>query len=425
MAAPPLLFVGAGPEGLRLRTLGPEPGPEPGPELAAEVLRLFCHGIEVGAAIATAAEVQTIPVQRLPRVPLPALIRVAASAEGPDLAEPFRLETAAMAAALLGPTPLALLDLRLEHGMLRGTGMDRRNGLLEPALHARINGIAARPARVEPPVGLPEGGCAFRFAVPVEAVDLTGAGLAITLHAAGEEAALARFAWGPTEPGAAAARLAEMEARLARLEQAGEALRQALESRLEQRHLLQQERIDAFVAGCAALLMDRLAEQPEAALAALIAPPPAPPPASPSLGQSAGETAEVLPADAGFDLGWHAPEEDAAGAFRWMARQGLIRNPAPGRPVAAVRLEVAHLYGAPAPALTAAFDAAPGFVTVTEGAGPPVRFTIRVTPAGGRAEAALLRLDARTAGSPAEDGAGEDARVLSFAVGRAVFEYAG
>ena len=47
------------------------------------------------------------------------------------------------------------------------------------------------------------------------------------------------------------------------------------------------------------------------------------------------------------------------------------------------------------------------------------------SPPGGAVPCRLLRLQALAGGSPAEDGVSGDARVLSIAVTRVVFDYAG
>ncbi|MBL6456851.1 hypothetical protein JMJ55_16050 [Belnapia sp. T6] len=415
-ASPPLLVVGPVPGGLRLRALRPVP---PGPLLA------WCRGIEVGR-LDLPAEVEAgapidLPIRRLPCVPLPAELRIAARSEGPELAAPWRIETPAMATGLLGPATPSLEDLRLEHGLLRGTGIERANGLLQPALHATINRDTLRAVQVETPVPLAEGGCAFRFALPLEPADLTGQGLSVTLHAAGNPAVLARFAWGPALPDAA--RLAELEMRLQRLEQAGDAALLAGQAVLDRQLRRQQERIDAFIEAAASLLLDRLAgdEPPAAALRRLVA---ATAPAEEEVEAAVeGDHVTLTPRDAAFDLGWHGPEEDAGGGFRWMTMEGLLRNPAPLRPVAAVTLEVVHLYGAPAPALEARFDAAPCLIAL-ERRGPH-HFAVRITPPGGPAPCRMLRLRALAGGCPAEDGVSGDDRALSVAIASAGFDYEG
>jgi hypothetical protein len=130
-----------------------------------------------------------------------------------------------------------------------------------------------------------------------------------------------------------------------------------------------------------------------------------------------------LPLDAGhLGFGWHSPERDAAGAFRWMADRALVVSPEPHREVVGVALEIGHLYGASEPTLRASFDSSPCDVAV-EGDGPH-RFQVRISPPGGAAPCRTLMLEALASGSPARDGASADARLLSMAVYRLVFDYA-
>ncbi len=417
-ATPPLLVVGAGRDGLRLRALKPLRPDAP--------LRAWCRGIEAGrlalAGPVEAEAVLTLPIARLPCVPLPAMLRIAAAAEGPELAEPWPIASPAEATALLGPPRPRIEDLRLEYGMLRGTGIERVNGLLQPALHAVINGSAARTVQAEPPVPLAEGGCAFRFALALEPADLNGSGIDVTLHTTGSRAMLARFALGPSLPGAE--RMAEIEARLLRLEQALDGVQQAGQVVLDRQLSMQQDRIDAFIDAAATLLLDRLAgeEPPAAALRRLIAAASPEPVEDAPAAAIEGAEAVLAPRDPAFDLGWHGAEEDAEGSFRWMTLQGLLRNPAPLRAVASVALEVGHLYGAPAPVLEASFDGTPCLVEA-ERRGPH-HFSLRITPPGGAMPCRLLRLQSRAGGSPLEDGVSGDERVLSVAVTRAAFHYA-
>jgi hypothetical protein len=410
------MVVGAGPAGLQLRALQAcAPG---------KVLRAWCRGIEVGRLALgdgiAADAVLEVPITRLPCVPLPASIRFAAAPDGPELAAPWTVTGPDVALTLLGPPASVLEDLRLDHGMLRGTGIERRNGLLRPVLHAIVNGTLARAVQVEAPVPLAEGGCAFRFALALEATDLTGSGLHIALHAPGLEAPLARFAWVPALPGQDG--MAALEARLLRLEQAGETALAMLQANLNQRFAQQQERIDAFIDAAASLLLDRLIvpDDPASALRALIAAATSPEPVS-TQAEVLGDQAVLAPQDTGFDLGWHGAEEDAGGNFRWMTLQGMLRNPAPLRPVAGVLVEIGHLYGAPAPCIEAGFDATPCLVAV-EPLGAH-HYRLRISPAGGPFPCRLLRLQALAGGSPAEDGVSGDDRVLSIAVTRVVFDY--
>lgn len=421
--APTLLPLGTTRGGLRLRCLRRLDGP-------TELL-VHCRGIEVGRlalhAPAEEGAVIEVPVTRLPRVALPAELRVSTGVAGPDLAPPWALESPAAALALLGPPAPVVEELRLEAGVLRGVVVERANGLLDPVLYARINDAGARAVAVEAPAALPEGGCAFRFGLALQPGDLGESGLSVTLHLVGLEAPLARTAWTRAGAGETEARLAELEGRLRRLEGSAAAGLVAAQEEMRRRLDLQQERIDAFIEAAASLLLDRIAreEAPEA-LRGLVAAA-APDGAAAALAEAPPlrlDRRVELPTEAGhFGFGWHAPERDAGGPFRWMTDRALVVNPEPGQPVAGVTLEIGHVYGTPRPALRAAFDDLACEVAVAP-AGPR-RFILRITPPEGRPAAPCqgLRLEAISSGIPARDGVSADTRLLSVAVARVVFEY--
>ena len=412
------LPLAAGRRGLALRCMR---------RFGPDTLLLFCGGVEVGRlALAEALEpgwTVEVPVPRLPRVALPAELRLCTGVAGPDLAPPWEVASADAAFGLLGPPAPVVEALRLDHGVLRGVATEKANGLLEPVLYARVNDAAARAADVEEPAPLAEGGCVFRFAVPLRPADLVETGLSVSVHMVGLEAPLARFALAPAG-GADAARVAELEGRLRRLEDAMASGLDAMEHALRRRMDAHGERVDAFIEAAASLLLDRIAaEAAPAALRALV---------GDGGGPEAAEAAPLrlgdrveLPPDAGhLGFGWHPPERDAGGVFRWMADRALVVSPEPHRPLAGVTLEVGHLYGAGEPALRASFDALPCSVAVERGG--ERRFRVRVAPPEGTAPppCRTLMLEALASGCPARDGASPDARLLSVAVYRLVFDYA-
>lgn len=412
----PFLPLAAGRRGLALRCLR---------RFGPATLLLFCGGVEVGrlalpAAVEPGRTVE-VPVSRLPRVAPPAELRLATDVAGPDLAPPWELASADAAFALLGPPAPVVESLRLDHGVLRGVATERANGMLEPVLYARINDAAARAVAVEAPAPLAEGGCVFRFAVPVLPADLVESGLAVAVHMVGLEAPLARFALAPAG-GVDAARVAELEGRLRRLEDAMASGLDAMEHALRRRMDAQGERVDAFIEASASLLLDRVAaDDAPTALRALVGSA-APPDIDGAAPHRLGNRVELPPDSGHLGFGWHPPERDAGGAFRWMADRALVVSPEPHRPLAAVTLEVGHLYAAAEPSLRASFDALPCAVSVErEG---PHRFRVRVAPPEGAAPCRTLMLEALASGSPAKDGASPDARLLSIAVYRLVFDYA-
>ncbi|MCO6417837.1 hypothetical protein JYK14_16945 [Siccirubricoccus sp. KC 17139] len=412
-----MLVLGSAPRGLALRCLQRWEGGE---------VKALLAGVEIGAAtlpaLAPGAEFE-IPVHRLPLVPLPAEIRIAASPEGPELAAPWRLESAAAAAVLLGPPQPVIADLRLDQGVLRGTLVEPANGLLHPLLYARVNGALARAVVADPPVPRPEGGCAIRFALALSPADLTEAGLSVDLHLAGREAPVAHYAWSRAGAGTAEAELARLQARLERLEQAMAAGQAALEAALQTRMGLQQERIDAFIEATATLLLDRLAgpggaaADRRAALLGLIGTL-APVAAEPA---PAGRRQDLGPRAEQFAAGWHAPEDAEDGSFRWMMEAGAVVNPFPERPVTAVLLHIRHLYRSPEPRLEAWLDMAPAQLAAMPSGSHG--WLLRVTPQAPPSAFGLLRLESRASGSPARDGQSQDTRLLSIAVSRVTFLY--
>ncbi|TDH64022.1 hypothetical protein E2C06_04170 [Dankookia rubra] len=415
----PFLAIGLSRDGLSLRTIRAFSSAAP--------LLLHCRGIEVGRRQLDGplreGAVIDIPVERLPRVPLPAELRLSTAPDAADLVAPWRIESAEVALSLLGAPDLRIEDLRLDHGVLRGTGREARNGLLDPVLYARINGSGARIVGTEPPIALPEGGCAFRLSVPILPTDLTESGLSVTLMLVGQDAPAASIAWGRSGIGEAERRLIELEGRIRQMEDEAAASQQALQATLQRQLALQQDRIDAFIAAASTLLLDRLAaapgREPDALRALLETAGPAQA-GDPVLDVAARRLA-VPPEAALFGTGWHREEIYPSGSFRWMGPRGLLLNPAPDRAVASVTLDICHLYRASLPSVTAQMDAAAAEVTVAEAGGG---FTVRLTHPEGPQPLRLLRLASLTGGSPAEDGAGSDRRQLSFAVSRVVFEYA-
>jgi hypothetical protein len=274
---------------------------------------------------------------------------------------------------------------------------------------------------VEAPAPLAEGGCVFRFAVPLQPADLVEAGLRWASTWSGWKRRSRASPW--RRPAARTRRGSRSwRAGCAGLEDAMASGLDAMEHALRRRVDAHGERLDAFIEASASLLLDRVAGDPPAALRALAG------------GGGAGEAEAAplrlgnrveLPPDSGhLGFGWHPPERDIGGAFRWMTDRALVVSPEPHRALAGVALEVGHVYAAPEPALRAAFDALPCAVSVErEG---ERRFRVRIAPPGGAAAAPCrtLVLEALASGSPARDGASADARLLSMAVYRLVFDYA-
>lgn len=387
--------------------------------------------LPLDGAVAPGAELVLRP-RRLPHAALPAEIRFSTAEGMLELAAPIALASASAAAALFGPGHWLAEQVRIELGVLRGLLRNETNGIAEPVGYARLNGVATRPLVLRAPVPLPEGGCVWPFELALLAEDLMESGMTLALHVAGQQPPLAGLAWGRAWAGTEATQMVALEARLAELERNAQARLAQLGEELERRHLEQRERIDAFIEYAGALLLDRAAEaeaEPgREALRAVAAPaalrantPPAALRAPPA--PVLPDRTVVGPEGGGFGFGWHPVERDGGGGgmFRWMSSAGQVVNPEPERPVAAVEVVTLHLYGAVKPQLRGSLDGAElaAEVTAEQGVG---RFTIRLVP-DQPVLADALRLESLASGSPARDRNSADARVLSIAVTRVVFEY--
>ncbi len=390
----------------------------------------WLNGMEVGHLPLPRAphpgEELRLQLTRLPRVPLPAELRLGTAER--DLAAALPLRTPADAVALFGPGLWQAEELTLQHGVLHGALRNAANALAEPQPFARINASLSRPLLLGQPATLADGAALWPFQLPLLPEDLLDAGLVVSVHVAGQEAALATLAWSRRDADAEAQRLVALEARLQEATEANQARIAQLAAEQQRLHLEQQARIDAFIEYAGALLLDRVAgtasalaaeDADLAALRALIAGA-APLPAAAGQTVPEGADSTVLPASPHFSFGWHQLERDAGGDFRWMGEAAAIGNPAPDRPLSQVVVHLRHLYGAERPALTARLDGAEA-PTVLEGEGP-AGWRLRITPAG-PAPCRTLRLASLHHASPAEQGTSADTRILSVAVARVEFHF--
>ncbi|PZP45649.1 MAG: hypothetical protein DI601_09205 [Azospirillum brasilense] len=363
----------------------------------------------------------TLRIGRLPCAPPGEMLRFAQSGGDGDLAPPLALADGRVAWALLGPGEPVVEALEAHQGVLHGRLVNAVNGLFAPPLSARVNGALPRAVVAETPRPRPDGASVIRFALSLRPEEIGEAGLSVEIRAEGMEAPLARWALAPVVLQEAET-LAGLAARLRRLEQASTLRDARLRLDLDHGFATRDARFEAFVEHVMGLIAGagpaggRIAA-PDARIEALLTPlralldeatpPPATLPAERRLG----------PGDGAFTLGWHPPEE----AFRWMGPSGMVENPDPWRPVRAVRLRVAQVYGSDRPRLLASLDArhAPLRMEPVEGG-----TEVLIEP-----EEALafdvLRLDSLTHGSPAREGRGDDTRELSLAVAEVVFFYAG
>ncbi len=416
----PCTLLGASQAELHLRCIAPFQAPG---------ITAWLDGIEIGhlplPAPPRLGDEWRLPLTRLPRVPLPAEIRVGTAER--DLAAAIPLLTASDAVALYGPGLWRADDLALRHGVLHGALHNADNALAEPRPFARVNGNLSRPLLLGQAATLADGATLWPFQLPLQAEDLGEAGLTLALHVVTQEAPLATLAWARAGAEAQAERLVALENGLEEATQSHAAALAQLAAEQQRLHLEQRDRIDAFIEYAGALLLDRLAgtasalgDQPDGLgpLRALIASA-APLTVAAAAAMSPGGI--VLPGSAQFSFGWHQLERDAGGDFRWMGAAAAVSNPSPGQAVAAVLVHLRHLHGADRPMVTATLDAAAA-PTALEGEGP-ANWRLRITPAG-PAPCRTLRLSSLHHASPAALGASPDTRLLSVAVSRVEFLFA-
>jgi hypothetical protein len=80
---------------------------------------------------------------------LPATLRFLEERSGQAIAEPYVLSSVEPAMVLLGPGEFTIENLALENGLLRGTLINRVNGIAALTMFARINRFAVRQVTVE------------------------------------------------------------------------------------------------------------------------------------------------------------------------------------------------------------------------------------------------------------------------------------
>jgi len=102
-----------------------------------------------------------------------------------------------------------------------------------------------------------------------------------------------------------------------------------------------------------------------------------------------------------------------------------VHNPAPHRRVTGIEMLLRFIYKVPEPALECFFDTERATVTLEPVPGPHVA-RLRIAPGATQEPAPLLqtlRIDSLHTASPAQDGSGNDRRLLSIAVAEISFFY--
>ena len=231
-----------------------------------DVVVAYINGIKVGenyiSGVFHAGEVIEYPIQYLPYIDLPGEIRFARLQDGSEVVSPLTLKTREDAIALVGLGDVKIESLAIEYGVVRGVAVNRVNGLLQPEMFARINGVVPRGVIVDHHRLLDDGGASFQFSVRLEAQDLAENGLSVDIYVVGKDGPLSSITYRRADPDDALRRIIQLESRLDQNQQATGYQIQALDNEITARIGLLEDRIDAFIEYSASLLFDRIAATP-------------------------------------------------------------------------------------------------------------------------------------------------------------------
>jgi len=416
-----------------------------------DVVSAYILGIQIGQLSLRgsfqAGEVVALPVNSLPLVDLPATIRLASINGSVREADGLVLKSADAAEQLVGPGEVKVEQFDFNQGMLRGFAVNRINGLHNPLMFVRINGVFTRQVAVDRPRLRDEGGCSFSFAVQLYLTDFGSSGFHADLYVVGQEAPVASFQYARADSNALTRQVLEMEGRLAQVQQMTSLQIATLGADFRRQVAAQQQRVDAFIDYASCLLFDQVASDailaaddpaleldPEmsrkiANFRALIAS------ATEEAGlvESAGKGGNSIPRglrlksrSSHFSFGWYDSEADAKGDFRWMGQSGMVLNPAPNRTLQTITIELRHLFKAEKPMLRLFLDTQEVEAVALPGKSPNVaRIVVTLPPDEMPREGfQTLRIESFIAGRPAdEENGGNDPRLLSIAVSEIVFSY--
>lgn len=357
-----------------------------------------------------------VPIEYFPNVSLPNKIRFALVDE--EISSPLVIASGEDVMAMLGQGDIVVENLQLDSSLLRGTILNRINGMLVPNLYIRINGQIVRSAIVDPPRGRDDGGSTSRFAVPIRPSDFAESGLHIDLHVTGIDYPVANFTYVRSDPTLLTKRLIEIDEKVRQLQKSTFLQIEVLRDSLERRLNIQQERIDTFIEYAMSLLVDNLAaETSDKSPAILIE----------SFKElesishksqptvRVGMTSVALELDSpAFAFGWYDLERSDESSFRWMGQASLIRNPVLSRKITRIETIVSQVYGSHEPMLRATLDDQ-ALLTTLEKRGTTFLVTLsapEATPLAGES----LYIESFVTGCPATDRGANDKRILSVSV---------
>jgi hypothetical protein len=405
----------------------------------------YVRGIPIGSARISgrlkAGEHVDIPIDYFPWVELPAEIRFADSSAKLPIPSGLKISSPEEALLLVGPGDIAISNVSIEQGILRGHGANLVNGLSRPTMYARINGLVVRPIVTDPPRLLDDGGCSFQFAMQLLPTDIVDSGITIDIYVLGVDAPVSSVTFSRMLVTEQEKRLIELEGKLQEAQQTAALQVASLKTDFDARLARIERRIETFIEYASSFMLDRVAavavpttpgakpvDDPALrtkldAFRSLVATAASPEGARP--GPDAGDNYSNLPLHSSmFAFGWYDIERTEEAEFRWMSPRAIVFNPEPNRPVAEVILLVCGVYRAAAPSLKASLDARTARVRVeADGAG---RFRVHLRPPKGERSVPLqaLRLESLTSGNPHRDEGSSDDREISMAVAGLAFIYA-
>lgn len=192
---------------------------ENGLDQAAELIA-YVNGIEIGRSAKTThlpGARATINCNRFPHVNLPVILRFALGEGGLDAAPPLTISSPLEVVRLVGIGAVVNTSLRIADGVLHGTAYNAENGVSQPALIGRINGLIMRPIQCERMVLRDEGGGRFVYHMRLLPEDLQATGALFEIVSLPGFETIASISYERNEGLGIAAALPKIEAAVAML----------------------------------------------------------------------------------------------------------------------------------------------------------------------------------------------------------------
>lgn len=366
-----------------------------------------------------------IPIKYFPKVDLPTCIRVTVADD--EICQPVPVESAEDVMRVLGCGDISVRGLTIEAGLLKGTIINRSNGVHHAPAYVKINGLVSRVVNLELPQLLDDGGSASRFAVALKASDMLVSGLSIELYLLGLEYPLAAISFSRDDPASTATHFTEVNEKIRQLQRNMALQFDIMQANIDRQVKILQERVDAFIEYTSSSILDNLADHSRNQASALFKE------AMERIKLASSHEAttyefstslksEQVAIDSPiFIFGWYDLESSADGPFRWMGPAGLIRIPRRSWMLDHVEIAVLQVYGSHEPFLEASLD---GETLIPSVERDELNFLVKLSvPAGRSLCGDSLYIESLTTGSPAMDHGSSDDRILSIAVAGITFYY--